>query len=203
VTAVAVDATSKFLASASKTITIWDLESRDKLKTLTGHSTDIFRLLFSLSTPGMFISAACSDRVLNLWSASGSNSALASFTANDAPAQVDLTTVQGETESRSLLCAVTSKGHLFIYDQVLAERKLKKPVKAVHQVVLETREGVPLPILAAFVVNEGGERLETFGGESGLAVFMVYGSHVNPVFEKLVRCLGQCWLTIFKELEIC
>jgi len=90
-------------------------------------------------------------------------------------------------ESRALVCAVTSKGQLFIYDQSMTDKKLKKPVKAIHQIVLETHEGSPLPVLGAFIITELGERLEMFTEETGLTVCLIYGSHVNPVFEKMVR----------------
>jgi WD40 repeat protein len=74
VTTIGVDPTSKYLVSSSKTIAVWDLETRSKLTTLTGHSNDIFQLLFGAhSFSNLFLSAASNDRVLNMWALDNNN----------------------------------------------------------------------------------------------------------------------------------
>lgn len=100
-TAIIVKPKSNYLLSASKTIAIWDLGTKTKIKvgkiipilklyknnillcflllnkTLTGHSSDIFRLL-SLNksiiskkpdemTNDYFVSVALNDRIINTW----------------------------------------------------------------------------------------------------------------------------------------
>ena len=184
-----VDPSSKYLASASKTITIWELETRTKLKTLTGHSNDIFNMQFlTNSLSNLFVSAAKNDRIINMWSLeSGTDAAQCTFTINDGPSYIDIACVSNDKESSAILCAVTSKGHLFIYNHIVTEKKVKKPVKAAHQLSVQTHEGVPLQILGAFVTNSFNERLESFEDQSELVVYVVYGSHVNPIIEKMVR----------------
>lgn len=200
VTAISVDPTSKYLTSSSKTITIWDLETRTKLKNLTGHSNDIFSMLFlNNSLPNLFLSAAQNDRVLNMWSTTienNSNAAVSSFTINDGPVYIDLACIINNSENNEqtvLILAVTTKGNLFIYKHIAvykcmsnSNKKMKKPVKASHQISMQTNENnIPLPILGAFVTNSFNERLDTFNADSELSLYIVYGSHVNPIIEKL------------------
>lgn len=189
VTAINVDSTSKHLISSSKTITVWDLETRTKLTTLTGHSNDIFQLSFLLnqSLSSMFLSAASNDRVINMWAIdknnNNTNGAVCSLTINEGPAYLDVAVVNNTT---ALVTAVTNKGHLFIYKHAIGEdKKSKKPVKAIHQVKIQTEEGVPLAIYGAFVTNAFNERLDSFESESDLTLYFVYGSHVAPVIEKM------------------
>lgn len=162
------------------------------LKNLTGHSNDIFRMLFTNSSllSNTFVSAATNDRVLNMWSLENqSTAALGSFTINDGPVYIDLACVTNEEtkENTTILCAVTAKGQLFVYKHVTnGEKKLKKPIKACHQITVQTHEGIPLPVFGAFVTNEFNERLENFKADSELTVYFVYGFHVNPIIEKMV-----------------
>ena len=52
--------------SSSKTITVWDLETKTKFRSLTGHSNDILKMIF-LPQNNMFVSAALNDRIINAW----------------------------------------------------------------------------------------------------------------------------------------
>lgn len=143
-------------------------------------------LFLSNSASNLFVSAAKNDRIINMWSIeSGSDAAQCTFTINDGPSYIDIAC----TKSSAILCAVTSKGHLFIYNHTITEKKLKKPVKAAHQLSVQTHEGAPLQVLGAFVTNSFNERLESFETESELLVYVVYGSHVNPIIEKMVMKL--------------
>lgn len=125
------------------------------------------------------------------------SAAIASFTINEGPVFIDAvntaTIVNKPDESAgsfALICAVTSKGHLFIYNHQLDTNqtsKVKKPVKPIHHVQIETHEGNPLNIFGAFVTNESNERLEYFDQSqtAQLILCVVYGTLVNPVIEKI------------------
>jgi hypothetical protein len=80
--------------------------------------------------------------------------------------------------------------------------KLKKPIKSVNQLRLETNDSNPIPILSAFVANKQNERVDKLESalvgddDSKLAdflgqyfVFIVYGSQLSPKIEKLVSYL--------------
>lgn len=66
ITALSLEPTSKYLLTASKTITVWDLETKTKYKSLTGHSNDIFQMIF-LFNKNVFLSTAVNDRIINSW----------------------------------------------------------------------------------------------------------------------------------------
>lgn len=136
----------------------------------------------------MFVSAASNDRVLNMWAIdknnNNTNGAVCSLTISEGPAYLDVAVVSDTT---ALVTAATNKGHLFIYKHAIGEdKKSKKPVKALHQVKIQTEEGVPLAIYGAFVTNAFNERLDSFESDSELTLYLVYGSHVAPVIEKMV-----------------
>lgn len=145
---------------------------------------------------------------------------MASFTANDSPIFLDVVNVSNSKDANSspfaLVCAVTGKGHLYIYNHQLTsstaanknENKLKKPIKAINQIQIETNEGTPLKIYGAFVTNSQNERMDkidissasislTSSSNSSAVsmpssslsqqyLYIVYGSHLNPKIEKLV-----------------
>ena len=147
-----------------------------------------------LNNSDVFLSAALNDRVLNVWSTESNSTAAAlySFTINDGPVYLDAACqVNEENKSSAIICAVTAKGDLFIYNHLMQEKsevktKLKKPIKAAHQLQMQTNEGAPLQIFAAFVTNEFNERLDSYDSKAELTLYLVYGSHVNPIIEKMV-----------------
>ena len=207
ITSLAIDPqTSKYLLSASKTIIVWDLDTKTKLKSFTGHSNDLNRMCF-LQGNNMFVSTAQNDRILNAWkldtkTTATVSSAIASFTINEGPVFMDAVITAGSiktaddddvsasTDPYALITAVTNKGHLFIYSHQLETfetTKLKKPIKSVYQIQIVTNEGNPLSIYGAFVLNELNERLEIFDRlqMERLTLCLVYGSLVSPVCEKI------------------
>ena len=216
ITSLSIDSTSKYLITASKTITVWDLDTKTKFKSFTGHSNDINRMIF-LAVNNLFISTAQNDRILNAWKLdlkssktttstnSTVSSAIASFTINEGPVFMDAVMTacsiskntstnddSGVTNPFALITAVTTKGHLFIYNHQLEQKesnqvKLKKPIKPVYQVQIVTNEGNPLNIYGAFVLNESNERLDNFDQlqTAQLTLCLVYGSLVSPVIEKI------------------
>ena len=146
-----------------------------------------------------FISAGVNDRIMNSWSMGVSNTVTSSsnaFTINEGPIFLDVVSVNGSSKSETngdsmssielLLSAVTNKGHLNLYRHQI-NNKVKKPIKAKQQLQIESHEGAPLKIYAAFLVNSFNERLDAFESDSELSFYFVYGSIVNPVIEKIVH----------------
>ena len=227
ITSLNVDPSSKYLVSASKTITVWDLSTKTKVKTLTGHANDIFKLDFlNKSKSKLFVSAALNDRILNLWSLtddspdSAPTTAQASFTLNEAPVFVDLLNInrKATTSQVVLVSAVTNKGHLFLFSHDLsdaqASTKLKKPIKALSQIKIETKENsAPLKIYAAFVVSAQNARLDNVElaasatKEESISqllaqqfLYIVYGSHLSPKIEKVAFSdLGESKITLKRD----
>lgn len=202
VTSISIDPTSKYLVCSSKTITVWDLKTKTKAKSLTGHSNDIFKLAF-LAESSYFFSAASNDRILNAWSLdleASNNTSVQSFTINDGPTFMQVLNLKNGKNSKALVLALTQKGQLFMYNHDLEEKvvkgtSLKKPIKAQNSLKMETKEGSPLKIYAAFVTNSQNERLDlvNVGQSENLCellaenyLYVVYGSHLNPKIEKLV-----------------
>jgi hypothetical protein len=131
---------------------------------------------------------------------------LASFTLNEAPVFVDVVNMNkkgGNSKSESLLVSVvTNKGQLFLFTHELADSssgsKLKKPIKSISQLKVETKDNsAPLKIYGAFVAGGQHERLDNLdlAGEASstdlsqllakFSLYIVYGSHLNPKIEKL------------------
>jgi WD40 repeat protein len=213
ITSISTDSTSKYLISSSKTITIWDLNQKSKLKTLTGHSNDIFKLAFLNKTSSLthyFISAARNDRILNAWKfdeknlTNDSSTALSAFNINEGAVYLDVLNL---SDSNALILAITNKGHLYVYLHQLesntnnSTNKLKKPIKALNQLKLVTNESNPIHILGSFVANKQNERLDRIDLQtksidysnlklaellSQYYLIIIYGSQLNPKIEKLV-----------------
>ncbi len=104
------------------------------------------------------------------------------------------------------MCAVTNKGSLYIYNHQLNEdadknnNKLKKPIKALNNLKIQTDDGQPIAIYGCFVTNIQNERLDRIELNcssiknssiplstllSQYMIYLVYGSHLNPKIEKI------------------
>jgi len=105
------------------------------------------------------------------------------------------------------VCAVTNKGSVYIYNHQLNEstdknnnNKLKKPIKALNNLKIETNDGQPINIYGCFVTNMQNERLDRIELNcssiknssvplstllSQYVIYLVYGSHLNPKIEKI------------------
>jgi hypothetical protein len=132
-----------------------------------------------------------------------STSAIASFTLNEAPVFVDVINMNKKGSGGNLLVsAVTNKGQLLLFTHELTDgpsggSKLKKPIKPVNQLKVETKDNAaPLKIYGMFVANAQHERVDSLdlGNESSgdlsqllanYSLYIVYGSHLNPKIEKL------------------
>lgn len=214
ITAISIDPSAKYLVCSSKTITVWDLKTKTKVKSFTGHSNDIFKIEF-LKTDLVenqelmhLISAALNDRIINGWSinssrpSESSNMAFQSYTINDGPIFIETLTVRKNDQNlTAVVLALTQKGQLFIFNHELesqTEKNIKKPLKSQNSLKIETKEGSSLKIFATFVTDSKNKRLNFVDLKnttqsnslsellSESYLYLVYGSHLNPKIEKLV-----------------
>lgn len=150
-------------------------------------------------------------------SADSTASSCASFTLNDGPVFMEAVSLVSmsdkEKDNRhtqsALICAVTSKGHLHLFMHQLNDvtttttNKLKKPLKALNQIQIESNQdggGAPLKIYAAYVCNAQSERVSHIEVAASAAaspprdlaslleqsyLCIVYGSPLAPCIERL------------------
>ncbi|RNA01364.1 WD repeat-containing 43-like [Brachionus plicatilis] len=209
ITSISIDPSNQYLICSSKTISVWNLQTKTKVKTFTGHSSDIIRMQF-LSQPSeqfqYFVSAAHNDRIINSWAINKSDvsdtctQTLQSFTLSDGPSFIDVVNVKKDEKLKDIiLVALTQKGSLSIFNLDLCKidkSNLKKPLKPLNSLKIETKEGAPLKIFAAFLADSNNQKLTTIELAKDAVslnellnnhyyLYVVYGSHVNPRIEKL------------------
>ncbi|XP_076100373.1 WD repeat-containing protein 43-like [Mytilus galloprovincialis] len=186
---------SNHLLTAGRSIKLWNVETKELLKTFTGHKTEIFRLLplplsadASDSPENMyFLSAAQNDRIINAWQINTSSSDKNSITSFSLPEEPTLLDVcQQSTEQVVMLCAVTRSGQVVIFEHKLNGR-LKKPLKPKVLLQVSTSGAkdslpLPIPILAAQICDQD--------------ILIVHGNFLKPTFERVrynsadpVQCL--------------
>ncbi|XP_067943704.1 WD repeat-containing protein 43-like [Watersipora subatra] len=172
---------STHLISASRTISMWNLESFVEEKTFTGHATDILRVHCIVPEDSPVdansvhvVSVANDDRVISLWSpkskSSNSKRAKASFILEDEPRWSSL---RYDRDLGSLKIAVqTTGGTVEIFSHLLNSAPSKKPIKAFSRVRLSTLTGKALPILVSDLTSMD-------------SLLLMYGSVICPAFENL------------------
>lgn len=174
------------LLSAGRRIKLWNTQTRQVIKNFTGHATEVFKLLTipHIQNPGpsqscYFLSAAVSDRIINLWNADTSSSdknSVASFSLPDEV--VSLNVSKTSTNQTFLLAVVVKSGKLLIFEGVI-NGKLNKPLKpkVTVQITTPVNKSAPsksLPVLGAHLCNDKENN-----------ILLVHGNFIKPVFEKL------------------
>ncbi|WAR18507.1 WDR43-like protein [Mya arenaria] len=185
------------LLSAGRTIKLWDLETRQILKTFTGHATEVFRLLHvpvgESIEKSYFLSEAINDRLVNAWqidTTSKDKNALAAFSLPEEP--VSLQTSTPSADRPLVLVVVTKCGKALIFEHRL-NGKLKKPLqpKVTVQIAGEGSNGSvprPIQILAAYVCDVDTHKL-----------LLVHGNSLKPTFEKVSYSTAEPELCLVRE----
>ncbi|KAK2150432.1 hypothetical protein LSH36_405g01017 [Paralvinella palmiformis] len=175
--------TEKVLISASREIKIWDLETKQIIKKLTGHATEVRWLMpvhhmTQSVLSSYFLSAAVEDRHVNVWqtTSTASKSALASFSLVEEPVYIKIYPPSSEGKPL-LLLVITKSGILQIFEHTLNGR-MKKPVSSKVTVQIASEKSScntphPLPLLCGHVFDDKDTQL-----------LLVYGNMLQPVFEK-------------------
>jgi len=171
------------ILSAGRTIKVWDIDSKQLLQKFTGHPNPVTDLLFAPMTNGKafrdecyFLSISEDDQLINAWHHDPSaedNSAVCCFMAGSQPVCVDISL----RESQQLkLAAACLDGKISIFTHAL-NGKLTKPMDSSLSVQFvkpenEKHESSPVRMLAIRLVEDD-------------VLLLVYGTPVNPTFEKM------------------
>ncbi|KAM8915042.1 WD repeat-containing protein 43 [Spinachia spinachia] len=181
VTSLCVSPDGKLLLSAGQIIKMWDLDTKEVYRRFTGHSTAVTTLRFATTRPpdsnGLyFLSGAAHDRLLSVWQVredGKDKNSVVSFTLTDEPQHIDL--VQSNNKEEAVRLAVVCKdGQLHLFEHFL-NGPCKKPLSPMCTVQMSNTKDspVPIPMLAAAL------------RASTRTVLLGYGTHLQPVMEKL------------------
>ncbi|XP_046371992.2 WD repeat-containing protein 43-like [Haliotis rufescens] len=194
------------LLTAGRSIKLWEIHTRQVLKSFTGHATEVFRLisvpLIGETPPNpnsaehsYFLSAARSDRVINAWqidTSSKDKNALASFSLPDEPVYVNIS--KSSKDQSILLAVVTKSGQVLVFEHTLNGR-LKKPLRPKVKIQVVTAGGGvkedtprPIPVLAAHI--QGGKEK---------SLLLAHGSYLKPTFEKVAYDPSQPEVCLIRE----
>lgn len=181
VTSLCVSPDGKLLLSAGHIIKMWDLDTKEVYRKFTGHSTAVTTLRFATTRPpdsnGLyFLSGAAHDRLLSVWQVredGKDKNSVVSFTLTDEPQHIDLVTSNSKEEAVRL-AVVCKDGQLHLFEHFL-NGPCKKPLSPSCTVQMsDTKESpMPIPLLAAVL------------GADTPTVMLAYGSHLQPVMEKV------------------
>uniref|UniRef100_A0AAX7UTA6 Small-subunit processome Utp12 domain-containing protein n=1 Tax=Astatotilapia calliptera TaxID=8154 RepID=A0AAX7UTA6_ASTCA len=187
VTSLCVSPDGKLLLSAGHIIKMWDLDTKEVYRKFTGHSTAVTTLRFATTRPpdsnGLyFLSGAAHDRLLSVWQVredGKDKNSVVSFTLTDEPQHIDLVTSNSKEEAVRL-AVVCKDGQLHLFEHFL-NGPCKKPLSPSCTVQMsDTKESpIPIPLLAAVL------------GADTRTVMLAYGSHLQPVMEKVVSLLKE------------
>uniref|UniRef100_A0AAQ4QS56 WD repeat domain 43 n=1 Tax=Gasterosteus aculeatus aculeatus TaxID=481459 RepID=A0AAQ4QS56_GASAC len=169
VTSLCVSPDGKLLLSAGHIIKMWDLDTKEVYR--------VTELIPVLSSNGLyFLSGAAHDRLLSVWQVredGKDKNSVVSFTLTDEPQHIDLVASNNKEEAVRL-AVVCKDGQLHLFEHFL-NGPCKKPLSPMCSVQMsDTKDSpVPIPMLAAALA--AGTR----------AVLLGYGTHLQPVMEKL------------------
>ncbi|XP_018327212.1 WD repeat-containing protein 43 [Agrilus planipennis] len=173
--------TSNRLLTASRSIKLWNVDTKELLHIYTGHTHDVILLHYinpRNSSEAYFLSGSKEDRIVNCWSVSESveeKNSLVSFVLDDAPKDIS---VAVNADGSTYLSATSRNGVAHIFRHTLNGRSNKplKPKQTI-QVVSNTSENegtvIPIPILCATI----GDNMRLLIG---------HGNHVMMTFESVI-----------------
>ncbi|XP_044257003.1 WD repeat-containing protein 43, partial [Tribolium madens] len=173
------------LLTASKSIKLWDVESKEVLKTFTGHSSPVTMLEYINAGNAYVVSGSKGDRLLSCWNLNedGKN-AVASFLMEDI---VNNLSVFVDHEGASHMAATARSGVVHVYQHTLNGKRSNKPIKpkTTIQIVSDsgTKDVNPIHITASAY-------------RSADTLCICYGSSIVQTFEEItissykkVQCL--------------
>ncbi|GLH15348.1 WD repeat-containing protein 43 [Gryllus bimaculatus] len=186
-----------FILSASRSIILWSLPKHERLKTYSGHASDVTALVYvppaSPSSESYFISAAKTDRYLSAWSLSVDthNTNVAQFLMEDAAAGICV--CPGIQNDSTTMCAVARSGVLHTFKLQL-NGKCAKPIKPKLTVQIAARSSqsqnkeavMPIPIVGATLCDSN-------------TIHLVHGTIPFLVFEKISCNTSERELYLVRE----
>nr|XP_046269048.1 WD repeat-containing protein 43 [Scatophagus argus] len=197
VTSVCVSPDGKLLLSAGQVIKMWDLDTKEVYRKFTGHSTAVTTLRFATTRPpdsnGLyFLSGAAHDRLLSVWQVredGKDKNSVVSFTLTDEPQHIDLIACNSKEEAVRL-AVVCKDGQLHLFEHFL-NGPCKKPLSPSCTVQMsDTKDTpVPIPLLAAAL------------GADTRSVLLAYGTHLQPVIEKVVINTAERHVCLTRDVQ--
>ncbi|KAG9295394.1 hypothetical protein G9A89_013423 [Geosiphon pyriformis] len=184
----------RILASAGHTIILWDLESKQLIKKLTGHASLITKILFG-SNDNICISTAEHDRFINVWDCRKDSDSNGNITA----LTLDTNTTRISISSSNTVLAISEEGTLSLFHNFLSplensstprtKKKKRYTTRSPDSVIkfLSAREGDEenlIPIIAAYIVEDSEKKDNGF-------VVTARGNTVKPDFEKVQYMNGE------------
>ncbi|RIA95750.1 WD40-repeat-containing domain protein [Glomus cerebriforme] len=173
------------LLSVGHNMKMWDLRSKQVLKTFTGHATRITNVMFSAKDE-IFITSAEHDRFINIWKCQGEDS----DNGNPDALTLDENITNLSISKVNTVLAVSEAGILYIFkdttsslstDTTLQNKKKKRVTTrtAEGQIkFLDEDDADIIPILSACFVDEEENK------ELGY-IMVAIGSTVKPIFDKV------------------
>ncbi|CAH1993955.1 unnamed protein product [Acanthoscelides obtectus] len=179
--------------TAAKSIKLWDVQTKQVLRTFTGHSSEVTCLKYILpsdTSSTYIISGSKGDRLLNCWSLSESandRNAIASFLMEDVVESVE---VNLSSEGVTKMVTTLRSGMVHLFQHTL-NGKCSKPLKPKTsiQVVSDTGQSkdtiTPIRILGASFVDS--ETLCIGYGSEAILHFENITISINKKLQCLVR----------------
>ncbi|XP_015833864.1 WD repeat-containing protein 43 isoform X2 [Tribolium castaneum] len=180
------------LLTASKSIKLWDVKSKEVLKTFTGHSSPVTMLEYinprSDAADAYVVSGSKGDRLLSCWNLNDSvdgKNAVASFLMEDI---VNNLSIFVDHDGSSRMAATVRSGVVHIYHHTLNGKKSNKPIKPKTTIQIVSDSGTKDAVNPIYITAAAYRSAET--------LCICYGSAVVQTFEditissyKKVQCL--------------
>ncbi|KOC69160.1 WD repeat-containing protein 43 [Habropoda laboriosa] len=187
-TSLAVSADGKCLLSGERVIKWWDLNTKQLIKTFTGHANQVTCLCIvnMTSDNNYVISGACGDGCLNVWALDKQGkerTPVVSLALQDDPISVS-TNITENSQVMVLVVTRSGQAHLFQYQPNARSKPLKPSLNIAVASDISQKDSVQqVSILVAKLTED--EKL-----------LLAYGTYLNPIFEKVtpdfsdkVQCL--------------
>ncbi|KAJ3184738.1 hypothetical protein HDU87_004143 [Geranomyces variabilis] len=166
------------LLTAGHAIKLWDLSTRQLLKTLPGHASEVIRLQFSADDTTC-VSAADDDRHIGVWDATaeGHSEHVVSLTMDMAPTYVALS-------GTDHVLALAEQGDVFLWST--AEKDQPTPSKKKKKTTALSKPAQGHMKIVSSEAGEEGKRIAILATTfSDGKVLIARGSVVKPTFERV------------------
>ncbi|OAD55589.1 WD repeat-containing protein 43 [Eufriesea mexicana] len=187
-TSLAVSIDGKSLLSGERVIKWWDLNTKQLIRTFTGHANQVtcFCTIKMTSGNNYVISGACGDGYLNVWALDeqrNERTPVASLALQDDPISVS-TNISVNSQVMVLVVTRSGQAHLFQYQPNGQSKPLKPSLNIAIASDINQKDSVQqISILNARLTEDQ-------------KLLLAYGTYLNPIFEKVtpdfsdkVQCL--------------
>ncbi|KAG0223148.1 WD repeat-containing protein 43 [Actinomortierella wolfii] len=171
------------ILTAGHSMKLWNLETRDLIKTFTGHASAITNIIFSPDDT-FVASTAEQDRFINLWDATRDNQQEGNITA----LTLDNTVTHVDISANHAVLAISEEGTAGLWQNAQSpsggaastgskstkkKRFTTRPCDVVIRIKSSKGENASIPLLGGIFTQQAGQ------------VILARGSTIKPVFEKV------------------